>query len=345
MTQGKNQPFLSACMIVRNEESILEKSLQSIIGVVDEIIIIDTGSTDSTVEIAKKYADKVGFFKWVDDFSAARNYSVEQTNAEYVIAWDADFILDQDSRQKLIELKSRRFNGSNLVFINWITEFDSKTLKPLKSVQRDLIYRRRDFIWKSPIHNRLVPRIFTQVKPLKCPEINIYHWKDPQEKSHRYQQTMQILEKTMKNPRLGKAEKKRLGLFYAQSLIFERRFNEAVNVLQDLIQISSKSDTEGLVFILEKLAICLFSLGDTEGAYKIVSKYQSQLVSNKRFILLLADVNVFVHPQKALELYNLYLEAPLKSTETAWDYDVFRFGPDYSKKMIGQVQELLQIKS
>ena len=66
---------ISLCMIVRNEEDVLERYLKSIADVVDEIIIVDTGSVDKTKEIAKKFTDHIYDFPWVDDFSAARNFA------------------------------------------------------------------------------------------------------------------------------------------------------------------------------------------------------------------------------------------------------------------------------
>ena len=66
---------ISLCMIVKNEEKVLARCLDSIADLMDEIIIVDTGSSDNTKEIAKKYTDKIYDFAWIDDFSAARNYS------------------------------------------------------------------------------------------------------------------------------------------------------------------------------------------------------------------------------------------------------------------------------
>ena len=66
---------ISLCMIVKNEEKVLARCLDSLEGLMDEIIIVDTGSTDRTKEIAAGYTDKIYDFEWVDDFSAARNFS------------------------------------------------------------------------------------------------------------------------------------------------------------------------------------------------------------------------------------------------------------------------------
>lgn len=65
---------VSLCMIVKNEEDILARCLDSLKGLMDEIIIVDTGSTDRTKEIAANYTDKIYDFSWCDDFAAARNF-------------------------------------------------------------------------------------------------------------------------------------------------------------------------------------------------------------------------------------------------------------------------------
>ena len=74
---------ISLCMIVKNEEDVIERCLSSAKDVIDEIIIVDTGSTDSTKSIAQKYTDKVYDFKWCDDFSKARNFSFSKATMDY----------------------------------------------------------------------------------------------------------------------------------------------------------------------------------------------------------------------------------------------------------------------
>ena len=75
---------ISLCMIVKNEEAVLSRCLDSIADLMDEIIIVDTGSTDKTKEIALKYTDKVYDFEWTGSFSDARNYSFSFATKEYI---------------------------------------------------------------------------------------------------------------------------------------------------------------------------------------------------------------------------------------------------------------------
>ncbi len=86
---------ISLCMIVRDEEVNLEKSLSRIAGYMDEIIIVDTGSSDRTKEIARKYTESVFDYIWNQDFSAARNYSISKASNEYVLILDGDEFLQE----------------------------------------------------------------------------------------------------------------------------------------------------------------------------------------------------------------------------------------------------------
>ncbi len=81
---------ISLCMIVKNEEENLGRCLKSVQDLVDEIIVVDTGSTDKTVEIAKEYGAKVHYFKWCNDFSAARNESLKYASKNWILIMDGD---------------------------------------------------------------------------------------------------------------------------------------------------------------------------------------------------------------------------------------------------------------
>lgn len=92
---------LSVCMIIKNEERYLEGCLSSLIDIADEIIIVDTGSTDKSLSIAQKFNAKIFYFKWIDDFSAARNYSISMARGKWILWLDADERLDSSSVEEL----------------------------------------------------------------------------------------------------------------------------------------------------------------------------------------------------------------------------------------------------
>lgn len=114
--------MISVCMIVKNEEDNLRKSLEAIKKYDFEIIVVDTGSTDNTVEIAKDYTDKVFYYEWCNDFSSARNYSIEKASNDYILILDADEIVQNIDIKNLLrsldENKVGRIERHNIYFRN-----------------------------------------------------------------------------------------------------------------------------------------------------------------------------------------------------------------------------------
>ena len=92
---------ISLCMIVKNEEKVLERCLESVKEIVDEIIIVDTGSEDRTKEIARQYTTELYDFEWCNDFSKARNYAIEKATGEMILVLDADEELEDATRDQL----------------------------------------------------------------------------------------------------------------------------------------------------------------------------------------------------------------------------------------------------
>jgi tetratricopeptide (TPR) repeat protein len=90
---------LSLCMIVKNEQDNLRRCLSSVVSHVDELIVVDTGSTDDTVAIAQEFGAKVSYFEWCDDFAAARNASIERATGDWILSLDADEVLVVENPQ------------------------------------------------------------------------------------------------------------------------------------------------------------------------------------------------------------------------------------------------------
>ncbi len=87
---SSHKPFISLCMIVRDEESYLRRCLESFNGAYDELIVVDTGSQDRTVEIAREFDAQLGYFTWCDDFGSAKNYACSLAHGEWIIMPDGD---------------------------------------------------------------------------------------------------------------------------------------------------------------------------------------------------------------------------------------------------------------
>lgn len=167
-------PTISLCMIVKNEEAVLSRCLDSIADLMDEIIIIDTGSTDQTKEIAAKYTSKIYDYKWTNDFSAARNFSFSKATMEYIYTADADEVLDQTNRERFIRLKSVLLPEIELVQMKYVTQTNFNTVMNAEKEYRPKLFKRlRTFTWIDPIHEtvRLTPVIFdSDVEILHLPQ-------------------------------------------------------------------------------------------------------------------------------------------------------------------------------
>lgn len=146
---------ISLCMIVKNEEKVLERCLDSLAPAMDEIIIVDTGSTDKTREIAKKYTDKVYDFSWTGSFADARNFASSKATKEYIYTADADEYLDEENQKKLLQLKGILLPEIEMVQMLYHT-ISHNTVYNFEKEYRPKMYRRlRPFVWIDPIHETL----------------------------------------------------------------------------------------------------------------------------------------------------------------------------------------------
>lgn len=150
-----NKVTVSLCMIVRDEEDVLERCLSSIEGIVDEIIIVDTGSTDRTKEIARKFTDKIYDFEWIDDFAAARNYAFSKADKDYILWLDADDYFTDEDRQLLCETIQTLDRSVDSVTMPYHVFVDEKQ-KAVHSIRRNRLVRRAcGFRWIGAVHEYL----------------------------------------------------------------------------------------------------------------------------------------------------------------------------------------------
>jgi len=119
--QSSGEVRLSQCMIVKNEEKHIEKALEWAKPIAYEQIVVDTGSTDKTVEIAESMGAKIYHFKWIDDFSAAKNFAIEQATGNWIAFLDADEHMSPGDVNKLMkklnEVEQNRESGKNITII------------------------------------------------------------------------------------------------------------------------------------------------------------------------------------------------------------------------------------
>ena len=149
---------ISLCMIVKNEEAVLERCLKSVRDIADEIIIVDTGSTDGTKEIAGRYADLVCDFAWRDDFAAARNYSFSKATKEYILWLDADDVFTEKDRESFLQLKESLPSTTDIVMMKYHTAFHEDGTPSFSYYRERLIKNSGEFFWEGAIHEVIAPR-------------------------------------------------------------------------------------------------------------------------------------------------------------------------------------------
>lgn len=120
-------PNITLSMIVKNEESTLPRCLNSVQGVVDEIVIVDTGSTDRTIEIAKSFNAKVFQLEWSNDFSAARNFALKNSNGDFILYMDADEELSTSSINLIQKLSHRKERIGYFCTIKSLDDYSKQT--------------------------------------------------------------------------------------------------------------------------------------------------------------------------------------------------------------------------
>ncbi|WP_017317126.1 glycosyltransferase [Mastigocladopsis repens] len=119
-------------MIVKNEEATLPKCLGSVKNVVDEMVVLDTGSTDSTPQIAQKFGAKVHYFEWCNDFSAARNEALKYVTGDWIIVLDADETLTQ----KIVPHLKQAIHREEYLLINLLRHEVGAEQSPYSLVSR-----------------------------------------------------------------------------------------------------------------------------------------------------------------------------------------------------------------
>lgn len=164
---------LGITMIVKNESDVLATSLGGIKDVADEIVVVDTGSTDDTERVARAFNDRVYTFDWIDDFSAARNFALSKSTTDYWMWLDADDFVPEKTARSIARWK-KRCPTADVVMMPYVMGYDAMG-KPTFSFFRERIIKRASgLVWQGRVHEAVTPR--GTIQYLNCP---IVHAKPP----------------------------------------------------------------------------------------------------------------------------------------------------------------------
>lgn len=242
-------------MIVRDESQVLARCLDSVKDAVDEIIIVDTGSLDNTKEIALRYTQKVYDFPWIEDFSAARNFSFSKGGSDFLMWLDADDIMTNQNLLKLKKLKEELTAQTAAVYMLYNVAFNDAGEPTFSFYRERLVNRLFNPLWQDPVHETIEvigQKIYS--------DIEVEHRKIKAPATGR---NLKILQAQMQK---GKAAP-RTRFYYARELMFNEKIEQAIAVFEDYLH-SGQGWFENQLTAARDLSFCYERAGDAKMALK-----------------------------------------------------------------------------
>lgn len=263
-------PTLSLSMIVKNEEKHLLRCLTSVKSVVDEIVIVDTGSNDKTLEIAKSFNAKIFNFDWINDFSAARNFALNKCSGDWILYLDADEELNPKSLDDLNNYKTHLPAG---VYCTVKSLGSSSTNGSMMKYPR-LFANVSGLEFTGKVHEQIIDSLRKNKIPLVESEIEIIHHGyaiDEEELQKKKERNLSLL-LSNENKKSNIYDKLKL----IQTLISLEKFDEAEVRTNNLIKNKHISSND-LSLALYYLAQIKYEKNDLKSAHNFASKSYKNL--------------------------------------------------------------------
>ncbi len=325
---------LSLVTFSSNEADILERGYQSIYDVVDEIIYVDTGSKDSSIEIAKKYGAKIYNFEWIDDFSSASNFAHSKATSDYSIMWDSDFVLDKNSKEKILKLKSDNFHDADQVSVRWGLEYsDNEQTDLQKFIYRGIINKTGAFKVKNRVH---IDFVFNKKNIKKVnTDILVHHIQKLSNKNNRKEQNINLtLEDIKDNP-----EDYTLLLALSGTYIYIKDYENALTQLEKFFTFKNLDYFKKLGG-LENMLKCCIALNKIDYCFNLFGKYYDEYKLEPAYILLCADLMYFIDKRESLNLYIEYIRVRHKNG--IHETDIFR-NTKHPESMIEKIKSEISL--
>ena len=233
-------PTISLCMIVKNEEKFLPKCLDSVKDYVDEIVIVDTGSTDGTVDIARKYTNKLYFHPWEGHFSKHRNQSIEYATKDWIFILDADETFLTECGKTLRE--SIQDVSIDSVYVVVRNAFDGGAGEAVHNSIR--IFRNNGKIrYEGRVHNRIVGTEASKIYPITV--LHEGYNLTPEESRKKFNRTTELLKKDIEeNPQHPRAYH-----YLAASYLAEEMHVDAIDMSMKAIQLADENNCKDHIYL------------------------------------------------------------------------------------------------
>jgi glycosyltransferase involved in cell wall biosynthesis len=186
---------VSLCLIAKNEETNLPACLPSVAGLVDEMIVVDTGSTDRTKEVAAQLGARVFDFTWVDSFAAARNESLRHATGDWILWLDGDELFTEADRHKFRALRET-LNGQEAAFVMTQRSAPEYPGGSPTEVQQVRLFRNHPAIrWSYRVHEQILPGIHRAGHGVRWTDLIVTHtgYIDPALRQRKTQRNLRLL--------------------------------------------------------------------------------------------------------------------------------------------------------
>ncbi|MEK3779451.1 glycosyltransferase [Paenibacillus sp. FSL R5-0810] len=248
---------ISLCMIVKDEEQVLHRCLSCVSHIVDEILIVDTGSMDGTKNIARSFTNRVYDFEWIDDFAAARNYAFSLASKDYILWLDADDVLLENDQQKLRHLKDTLDPSTDSVTMLYHLRTDEYGNVTFSLRRNRLVKRSRDYRWIGAVHEYL--EVYGNIIHS---DVAITHASSEIDTdSGRNLRIYKRLEAS------GEAFTPRDLFYYANEWKDHRNFRKAIEYYEKFLETQS-GWIEDVLAACSRLADCHHELGDAQASFE-----------------------------------------------------------------------------
>lgn len=245
-------------MIVKNEADVIERCLDSVADLVDEIIIVDTGSTDRTKILAARYTKQIFDFEWIDDFAAARNFAFAQAKSMYCMWLDADDVFLAPDRLAFAQLKAALSQDVNAVMMKYNTGFDEKGNVTFSYYRERIIKRSAGMQWVGAVHE-VIPTT-GKVEHSACAVTHQkLHPSDPD-------RNLRIFEKQLE---LGTRLDPRQQFYYGRELYYHKRYDDAIGVFTRFLD-EDAGWVENKIDACKHCAYCHSEQGDSGAALQVL---------------------------------------------------------------------------
>lgn len=277
---------ISVCIIAKNEEKYIETCLQALKPFDVEIVVVDTGSTDRTKEIAAKYTDSLYDFEWIGDFSAARNYAAKVAKHDYIFALDCDEFIEKFSISDICKTLKKEPNSSLAISINNVVGSGNSVSKFFSEADR--IYDRRFVHFVNRIHEQLASKDSNSKVLRRVINTSVLHmgyYLTPEEKIKKNERNIELLLKQIEEKPDDCYSYFQLGQSYAEIKENEKAY-EARKKAISLKPTITSGYTDILLVGYAKSAL---EMGDYEDALILLDYYDS-MKSNADYMFHLGQV-------------------------------------------------------